>query len=144
MLRLSRVGGAVNVSHRACGLTDVELSQAVLDVNSVWEQVAPGIEALFGFARFAAFVSPFSGGSLGVDYEIVRCDQCFTPLYGRGLRAASSKVMVLPVGMRSRFGPPVSLTAGYMRFCFCSNRCAARAIELSDEDEFRKGYPLSW
>jgi hypothetical protein len=130
----------MNVGHRTCGLCDFELSQAVLDVNSVWEAVAPGIETFFDFQRFHAFVSPLSGKSLGVDYEIVRCDHCRKALFARSKKG----VMVLPTGMEGSWSPPVSVTAGHQRFCFCSNRCAAELISASDEDEFRNGYPLSW
>lgn len=131
----------MNIPSKACGICDHELAQALLDVTEVWAAIEPGIAAFFDWARAAAFVSPFSGESLGTDYEIVRCTSCDTPLFARGRRG----VMVLPEGFTGRFGPPVSATlAQRLKVTCCSARCLADIIMTEPEENLRGGYPLAW
>lgn len=131
----------MNIPSRVCGICDFELARAVLDVTEVWAALEPGLTALFGFLRAAAFISPFTGESLGVDYEIVRCDHCAKPLYARGRRG----VMVLPAGMTEGRGAPLAVTIAqrWVLTC-CSARCLSSVILTEPEENLRGGYPLSW
>ncbi len=121
-------------------MADWEVENARLLVEQAWAEFKPAYDAMVLFFG-SYYVSPDTGNSLA-GTELVRCDNCWMPLYRR--RGWQTVVLTAEEERENkRVGGVVSFVVDQARqFVCCSNRCAADVFAKAGPNEHRGGYPL--